>query len=186
MERSLSKFSLESSGSFLKVIVPIRYHSIEIAVRILALAIWGLLVFKSIPAPFDTTLATSASSFCISVWPTLLGVLVLVDTIRGSIGMRETILIDNHSITISLPVLLLGRRVYHADMIRNLRVAPSDYSRLRLWPGHLITLGRLDGSVCFDYESRITRFGHMLNETEAGRLVAAIQQRFPQYAETVL
>jgi hypothetical protein len=94
---------------------------------------------------------------------------------------KEIVEVSLQSITTSRQVLGFSRpKEYLAEHIKDLRVAPPGNGWFG-WPRATSFWGLSGGSVAFDYGARTFRFGSGADEAEAKQIIAAIQQRFPQY-----
>jgi hypothetical protein len=74
-------------------------------------------------------------------------------------------------------------REYAAEHIKNLRTFPSERGRFE-WDIGVRVWNRVYGTMGFDYGAKKIRFASALDMAEANQLIAAIQQRFPQYRST--
>ena len=100
------------------------------------------------------------------------------------IAGREVIEVSALSVAHSRRLFGAGRtKEYLAEHVRDLRSVPLPYGPFG-WATPTSLWGRGFGAIAFDYGARTIRFGAGADEAEAKQIVAAIQQRFPQYRNT--
>ncbi len=91
-------------------------------------------------------------------------------TLWALIG-KETIEINSHFMVVSSQISIISRsKKYVADYIKEIRASPFPPIR-----------SKHPGAIAFDYGARTFQFGIEIDEAEARQIVAAIQERFPQY-----
>lgn len=95
---------------------------------------------------------------------------------------RETIEVREHEIVVGRQVLWWRRnKRYKGDLINAMRVT----AKVPLWRQYAYSswpLGKTEyGVIAFDYGARTYYFGRGIDEAEGKRILAVIQQRFPQY-----
>lgn len=104
----------------------------------------------------------------------LLGLLAMGYLLIWQLAGKEIITITATTLLIRQQAGPLGgTEVYSLERLRHLRAQPD------AWPSSLTKSQRSDwddGSVLFDYGAKTIRFGRLLSEAEAQRIVAFLQQ----------
>lgn len=118
----------------------------------------------------------SASSFLLkwlAFW--LVGLVVFGNLFIWQLAGKEVITLTGNALQIKQKAGLLGgTETYDLEQLRHLRAQPDK------WPASLTKSQRsdwADGSVLFDYGAETIRFGKLLSEVEAQRIVAFLRER---------
>lgn len=179
------RYKLEDLGDKLVISMP----SIKIWPFILVFIYWSfawgvaeiLLIFVIFGAKELDKFDIFSFVIIILLW-TVLGALLIYHLAWQLFG-KEEIQVTNQSITISRIVFRYKRsKEYLAEYIKDVGLA---YVRMqdliaRRWS---ITQGSNLGSISFDYGARTFRFAGGLDEAEAKQIIAAMQQKYPQYKQ---
>jgi hypothetical protein len=185
------RYRIEDLGDGLKITVPSHKSWIgSVVVGIYTILLWSLpigFVASMFSEPAQPGPSTDAAELLILVpFGLLFMVLILLVTyvFLWSLFGVEIILIRPGSLAARRQMLSLGRtREYLAEHIRDLRVQPPAN-----WPGHVEWMspftGIAKGPITFDYGAKTFHIGSGAEEAEAKQILAAIQQRFPQYRHT--
>jgi hypothetical protein len=89
---------------------------------------------------------------------------------------REIITVDNSEIVIRKTVLGIGiPQTYQLSLVHNLRVSLANPT-LFTWEHNMQEWGLAGGSVAFDYQGKVYRFGILLRKQHADILVTKIIQ----------
>jgi hypothetical protein len=132
-----------------------------------------------------TTLVITACFLLVflAIWLSF-GALVVYGFLWRLVG-KDIIEVSNWSLVVSREVAGLRRsKTYLADRVKNLRLERSGYEHDFPIYRNIRRLLAAYGRIAFDYEAKTFRFGSDIDEAEANQLIAAIQQRFPQYRST--
>ena len=179
------RYTIEDLGETLVVSIP----SLKMWPFILLFSFWSFW-WIGLEVVFLIALFTAKESsrinalIIIAIW-TVAGAFLLYNLFWQVFG-KEEIQVTALSIMISHVVLGYKRsKEFLAENIRDLGLARVSMRDLlyRRWPFPL--LGSDAGSISFDYGARTYRFAASLDDAEAKQLIAAVQQKYPQYKQQI-
>jgi len=181
------RYTIEDLGD--KLVVSMR--SLKIWSAIFVFGIWsfcwaGIEIFL-IFALVNGKATVKGDRFSFAIFTLLwtgLGAFFIYNLLQQLLG-KEEIQVTDQAITISQVVLGYRRsKEYLAEYIKDLglmHVGMQDLVSREApfpWRSHL-------GSISFDYGARTYRFAASLDDAEAKQLIAAMQQKYPQYKKQV-
>lgn len=157
---------------------------------ILSAAVFEI-VFRHPPLGFDVEFTSGQPSINDLGWMIMLvaafvalGAAVLligIYALQWQSDGKEIIEVDSNGIVVQRQASNTSRRKeYFAERVTNLRSVPKRVTWRRV-RGESVFLGEGWGLIALDYDGRTRRFGSGLDETGAERIVATINEKFPQY-----
>lgn len=198
MENTISSsphFQLQEQANTLVVVLPVRknWHHIfytggfAFGLYPLALLLCGLLFATFTDRVDEFSPPSSTLEVLQGLWAFfifgLMGVLGWLgfQRIVWQFFGREIVTLTPQAIKIGTEVLGFRRsREYASEHIKHLRTFVSERGRFE-WDIGAVLWNRVQGLIGFDYGTKTVRFGSSLDLAEAKQILAAIQQRFPQY-----
>jgi hypothetical protein len=187
----------EDTADSLRIIIPSRRHWLRVASLGFQILFWGfgeiIIGWMVLSALNDVLSGTLQEGFCAireaAYGSLFMLVLLAVWTVVGAFGFyvlswqfagREVIELSDQSLKVRREVMGIGRtKEYMAEYAKDLRVSPIGY--VRGWSMQMRKWGIGGGRIAFDYGAKTFRFGDEIDEAEGKQVLAAIQQRYPQY-----
>lgn len=170
---------MQDLGDSLQITIPAVRHPFAILFLPIWLTFWtvgGLFAGSALLTKFEPGLLLWLVGWAV-------GFVFASATLVWMLVGKEKIEISTYSIISRHQVFGLGRsKEYLAEHIQDLRALPTvGYPGFGWGSQRASFWGFQDGMLAFDYGAKTFRLAGGIDEAEAKQILAAIQQRFPQY-----